>query len=132
MNYNMITDKICAEAILQTQFYSKLNIYAKKKDKLNFIKLLIEKYNCEFDDARIVCDYFIDGTPLPSTLSKERQEYNNAVAQDWLNKPKCPTCGSENIKKVSSTAKVAGALTFGLFSKTARSQFCCKNCGYKW
>lgn len=46
--------------------------------------------------------------------------------------PKCPTCGSTNIEKISTTSKVVGATMFGLLSKTARSQFKCKNCGYKW
>lgn len=48
------------------------------------------------------------------------------------NTPKCPTCGSTNIQKISATKKAAGAIGFGLFSKTAKSQFECKNCGYKW
>ncbi len=48
------------------------------------------------------------------------------------NVPKCPTCSSTNIEKISSFDKAAGAVMFGLFSKTARSQFKCKNCGYKW
>lgn len=46
--------------------------------------------------------------------------------------PKCPTCGSTNIKKISATSKVIGAATFGLFSRTAKSQFHCNNCGYMW
>lgn len=45
-------------------------------------------------------------------------------------RPHCPTCDSTNIKKISSTAKVAGAVAFGLFSKTAKSQFKCENCGF--
>lgn len=48
------------------------------------------------------------------------------------NVPHCPTCGSTNIKKISATSKAVGAGLFGLFSKTARSQFECKDCGYKW
>lgn len=48
------------------------------------------------------------------------------------NVPKCPTCGSTNIEKISSFDKAARAVMFGLFSKTARSQFKCTNCGYKW
>lgn len=48
------------------------------------------------------------------------------------NIPKCPTCGSTNIEKISTTSKVVGAAMFGLLSKTAKSQFKCKNCGYKW
>ena len=48
------------------------------------------------------------------------------------NTPKCPTCNSTNIKKISSLSRAAHGYAFGLFSKTARSQFECKNCGYKW
>lgn len=48
------------------------------------------------------------------------------------NIPKCPTCQSINIKRISATSKVMGAIGFGLLSKTAKSQFECKSCGYKW
>lgn len=52
--------------------------------------------------------------------------------QQSQNVPKCPTCSSTDVEKISGTAKVAGVVAFGLFSKTARSQFKCKNCGYMW
>ena len=48
------------------------------------------------------------------------------------NKPKCPTCGSTNIQKISDLNRGIHALAFGLFSKTAKSQFQCLNCNYKW
>ena len=48
------------------------------------------------------------------------------------NVPKCPTCGSTNIKRISSLSRAAHGFAFGLLSKTARSQFECKNCRYKW
>lgn len=48
------------------------------------------------------------------------------------NTPKCPTCGSSKIKTISIARKAAGAWAFGILSKTARSQFQCQNCGYKW
>lgn len=46
--------------------------------------------------------------------------------------PKCPTCGSHNIEQLGPGTRIAAGLMFGLFSKTARSQFHCKDCGYKW
>ncbi len=49
-----------------------------------------------------------------------------------VNRPKCPTCGSTDINKISTASKIIGAATFGLLSKTAKSQFKCSNCGYKW
>ncbi len=48
------------------------------------------------------------------------------------NIPKCPTCGSTNIKDISKIKRATHAYLFGLFSKTARSQFECQNCHYKW
>ena len=48
------------------------------------------------------------------------------------NLPKCPTCDSTNISKISATSKAIGVATFGIFSKTAFFQFKCNNCGYKW
>lgn len=47
-----------------------------------------------------------------------------------INLPKCPTCGSTNLDKITAFDRgVAGGL-FGFASKTARSQFRCKKCGY--
>ena len=44
----------------------------------------------------------------------------------------CPVCNSTNIQKISVASKAVGAGLFGIFSKTARSQFECKDCGYKF
>ena len=46
--------------------------------------------------------------------------------------PKCPTCGSSNIEKISAGKKVKGSLLFGVFSSDVRNTMHCKNCGYKW
>ena len=49
------------------------------------------------------------------------------------NVPKCPTCGSTNIEKISGANKVTSAVVFGVFSLGHISKtFKCKNCGYKW
>lgn len=46
--------------------------------------------------------------------------------------PKCPVCGSPNISKLSTLKRGAYGAAFGLFSKTARSQWECLNCGNKF
>lgn len=46
--------------------------------------------------------------------------------------PKCPTCGSTNIEKISLGKKAVGASLFGLFSSNVRNTMHCKNCGAKW
>lgn len=50
-------------------------------------------------------------------------------------RPRCPTCNSGNIKKISPAEKGAYVAGFGILApvfKKVRSQFECKNCGYKW
>jgi len=44
----------------------------------------------------------------------------------------CPTCHSTNINRVSNTRRSLNAFAFGITNPTARAQFECKNCGYKW
>ena len=58
------------------------------------------------------------------------QQENNKAKND--NTPKCPTCGSTNIKKISLTKKAVGGALFGLFSSNVRKTMYCKNCDYKW
>lgn len=132
MNFENVMKLIQDEAISQTPFYMELNVFAESKDKLGFINKLIDKFNCDFDSASIVCNYFIDGTPLPPTLSPAEIAHNRQEAQDLLNKPKCPTCNSTNLKKISATSKIVNTAVFGLLGTKRFKQFHCNNCGYEW
>lgn len=73
----------------------------------------------------------IDNESIAS-LTSEQIAHNNAVAKELLNKPKCPTCSSTNIKKVSGTSKVISVAMFGLLSQKVKKTFHCNNCGYEW
>ncbi|MBD5136388.1 MAG: zinc-ribbon domain-containing protein [Lachnospiraceae bacterium] len=50
----------------------------------------------------------------------------------FSNKPKCPTCHSADIKKVSVTSKVTNTALFGIFGTKRYKTFHCNNCGYEW
>lgn len=129
MNYNEIMDNIIDnEYMNKTEFSKKFDELCGKKDKLKAITLLVEKYNCDFDDARMVCDYIIDGTLPPSNLSPQQQAYNNAVAQEALNKPHCPYCNSTNLKRITTTAKAVNIAMFGLLGNKRKYQWHCNNC----
>ena len=69
-------------------------------------------------------------------LTPEQAAANQAACEmDRLaqqNKPKCPTCGSKNIKKVSGLSKAGSVAVLGIFSQKIKHQFKCKNCGYEW
>ena len=59
-----------------------------------------------------------------------KQQENSKVEED--NRPKCPTCGSTNVEKISLGKKAVGGALFGLFSSDIRKTMHCKNCGAKW
>lgn len=48
------------------------------------------------------------------------------------NIPKCPTCGSPNLKKISATSKAVNTIAFGLLGTKRHKTFHCNNCGYEW
>lgn len=121
------------------EFYNK-----QKEEKAK--KELLAKYENDFKERRISLDEIIRYRRMLATdeerkrmnqedtereqREKEKRQLEQNSKEQFV--PKCPTCGSSDIKKISTTAKVIGAGLFGLLSKTAKSQFECKNCGYKW
>lgn len=46
--------------------------------------------------------------------------------------PKCPTCSSTNICKITTGKKATGFILAGIFSSNFGKTMECKNCGYKW
>lgn len=132
MTPNELMNKICDEADKQSQFYKDISDVAETKNKLKYTTMLIEYFHCDFDCARTVVDYIIDGVPLPSDLSPSQKAYNNAVAQELLNKPHCPTCNSTNVKKISGLSKAGSVAMWGIFSQKVKKQMHCNNCGYEW
>lgn len=125
-------------------------VNGKKKDVTYFVNaILSEDYKKDTDSLitfykKVRDDLNISRNDLFIKLVKEcndaPKEFNCESMTDFHNKqraiqsskPKCPTCGSVNISKISATSKAIGAIGFGLLSKTARSQFKCNKCGYKW
>lgn len=110
-----------------------------------YTKKSVEKYQkTYYGKEKILFDEEIKLNPLfNNECYNKRMKKSEQVHNDFFNRitstnntneniPKCPTCSSTNISKISTVSKAAGAAMFGLFSKTARSQFKCNNCGYKW
>lgn len=68
----------------------------------------------------------------PNPLNDTWREYALKIADRYNNVPRCPICNSTRIKKISFTRKAVGVATLGIFSKSARSQFVCEDCSYKF
>lgn len=71
--------------------------------------------------------------PKNGLLAIKNSNFNNSSkSKSENNIPKCPTCNSSDVEKISTTKKVIGGAIFGLFSSDVRNMMHCKNCGYKW
>lgn len=66
-------------------------------------------------------------------LTREQMAYNNMIAKELLNKPKCPICGSKNLSKYKSFEKALKMAAFGIFGMgDIGKTYMCNNCGSKF
>lgn len=63
---------------------------------------------------------------------KRLQEYWDTAGRSEQPKPKCPTCGSTDLHKVSVGAKAMSVGLFGIFSQKVKKTWHCNSCGYEW
>lgn len=64
-------------------------------------------------------------------LSKKKMQ--KALEEYRLrNAPKCPMCGSINIKKISTYSRVVSVDIYGLASDKIGKQYMCENCEHMW
>lgn len=68
---------------------------------------------------------------IQEKLDEERRKAEEEAAKPVYT-PRCPTCHSPNIHKVSTTAKLVDAAVWGLLARKPRVQFHCDDCGYEW
>lgn len=55
-----------------------------------------------------------------------------SILEEQNRVPKCPTCGSTNIRKMGGVERGASIAAFGIFGKKINKTFKCGNCGYTW
>lgn len=128
-DYNEKLDQLicpfCNNKLIDTNFpHEDFNLIGKATDwNRQILDLMMELHEKDLIEYQLKLNQF-----------KLQQEQHEVIKEQEResNKLHCPTCNSTKVKRISGTAKVAGVAMFGLFSKTARSQFKCENCGYKW
>lgn len=83
------------------------------------VKKLNELTNCGLVQAKEIAQKY----HIEQESSKPKEEDN---------KPKCPTCGSTNLSKVSTMSKAGSVFMWGLFSQKVKKTWHCNNCKYEW
>jgi len=65
-------------------------------------------------------------------LARVQARSTSSSSTQSTNIPKCPTCGSTDIKKISGTKRWLGTGLFGLASSDLGKTMQCNSCGYKF
>lgn len=94
-----------------------------KKDAFSFVEDMANKYgNNQFSEEMF--NARMGHNHSNSHTSEQKKEETNI--------PKCPTCGSTKIRKISGTKRAASILSFGILSNNIGKTYECLNCKYKW
>lgn len=104
----------------------KAEIEAFKRDNRDKMIKKCPMCSTEFEEPVFdcpVCGLSVINTPFMMEEARREREANI---------PKCPTCGSTKIKKVSATSKAVSVGLFGLFSQKVKKTWHCNSCGYEW
>lgn len=64
-------------------------------------------------------------------LARQKKDMEMKMAMQ-NNIPRCPTCRSTNIRKISATSKVASVAVWGVLSRKVHKQWHCNACGSEW
>lgn len=112
--------------LIASEFYILINI----SDDKEFIRTMdilknknIEKFNQKFELYKLQFDN--KNTKYIESKSDDERPQVKYI-------PKCPTCSSPDIKKISSTKRWFSTGLFGIASSDVGKTMQCNNCGYKW
>ena len=114
----------CNTNLLPTPYTMNEYLFGNSID-VNIDKKIFDEYikgNSQFDEELYRSRINKEKLLRQASLDKQREQ----------NKPKCPTCGSTNVEKISTTKKAIGFVAVDVFSSNFGKTMHCKNCGYKW
>lgn len=123
------TDNICPECHNPIQELSltieEWNVLKQISTDANFILEMDNLKQSDIIDFNLKMSQFKQNIPQP-------QHRTEPTSQPAENIPKCPTCGSTNVKPISGTKRWIGTGLFGLASSDVGKSYVCNNCKYKW
>lgn len=114
--------------------------YIRKWEIKDAIQYLINETGCTEEEANDVVDEIKDLMKYSLKQSVNKHTYNHQSTQSskliqstqTQNIPKCPTCGSTNIRKIKTGERTVSIIGFGIFSRKANKTWKCENCGHLW
>jgi len=143
-DYDFVCDKCHSKNIITEKEYNKIieeikhiNVFKRKKLLQN------HNYKCIYERLKQSKNIY----PKPDILKFDQskvietdEEYWKRINQHTINKgeihklnaPKCPTCGSTNVKRIGLAESTGSIGTLGIFSKKINKTYKCLSCKYTW
>ena len=123
--YNLPRD-ICPEC---GETLANLNI---NTEELNIIKATTDDPSVLYALDKLKTDDPIEFALKLSQLKANATISKPSTSPQPTNVPKCPTCGSTNVKKIGSGKRWVSTGMFGLASSNLGKTMQCGSCGAKW
>ena len=107
----------CDEELIDNEVYKKWNDNQRNK----YMKKYKSKYNSNSSSVTISKA----SMPVQSALK-------TSLTNQQANIPTCPTCGSTNVRPISTLNRAVSIGVFGLFSSKIGKNYECLGCKAKW
>ena len=107
----------CDEELIDNEVYKKWNDNQRNK----YMKKYKSKYNSNSSSVTISKA----SMPVQSALK-------TSLTNQQANIPTCPTCGSTNVRPISTLNRAVSIGVFGLFSSKIGKNYECLDCKSKW
>ena len=107
----------CDEELIDNEVYKKWNDNQRNK--------YMKKYKSKYNSNSSFVTISKASMPVQSALK-------TSLTNQQANTPTCPTCGSTNIKHISTLNRTVSIGVFGLFSSKIGKNYECLNCKSKW
>ena len=101
----------------------------------------VDHGNLKPEIRKAIFEKYIKNSPLYSEeYAKQREEKQTRESMNLpssykaqqQNIPKCPTCGSTNIKRITTANRAVSVLTLGILSGKIGKNYECLDCKAKW
>lgn len=130
-SYFMPNNDICANECMTCKGH---NIRKMSLTREEIKTLLSTSTDIEFIVAmdKLKADDIVEYTLKMSQFKPNSQKTSTTSSDQTSSVPKCPTCSSTDIKKISGLKRWFGVGMVGLASSDVGKTMQCNKCGYKW
>lgn len=122
---NTTNENICTINGIKYDLSNLLPLVLLNNDKVKTLIKIRQECNLQIRDATNLYDSILSTGKIPETFTCETITVSNNI-------PKCPTCNSTNLSKISTMSKAGSVAMWGLLSQKVKKTWHCNSCEYEW